>query len=196
MKRVTKLSFRALSAAVALLVAVPALAETKIAVVDVAQLLDKSPQSKSVQEKLKGEFAPRQRDLVAQEQAFNAKQEKFSKDAATMTDDQRARADKELRDNKRDLQQKAAEFNDDFTARQNEEMARLQRTLGEEVRTYAKAQNFDLVLVQGVIYASPSLDITPAILSALQARAAKPAAPPAAGPAAAPADSAAKPATK
>ncbi len=48
---------------------------------------------------------------------------------------------------------------------------RLQKTLIEEVRVYAKAQNFDLVVADGVIYSTPSLDITPAILTALQSHA-------------------------
>jgi hypothetical protein len=47
-------------------------------------------------------------------------------------------------------------------------MSRLQRTLIEEVRTYAKAQGFDLVIADGVIYSTATLDITPAILTALQ----------------------------
>jgi Skp family chaperone for outer membrane proteins len=50
-------------------------------------------------------------------------------------------------------------------------MSRLQKTLIEEVRVYAKAQNFDLVIADGVIYSTPTLDITPAILSALQSHA-------------------------
>jgi len=56
----------------------------------------------------------------------------------------------------------------------------------QEVRTYAKAQGFDVVLsTEGVVYAAPAYDVTPAILTALQARnAAAPAtAPPAAKPA-------------
>ena len=69
---------------------------------------------------------------------------------------------------------------DDFNARRNEEMTRLQRSLLEEVNAYGKAQGYDLVLAEGVIYATNSLDITPAILTALQSRkgggAAKPAA--------------------
>jgi hypothetical protein len=36
---------------------------------------------------------------------------------------------------------------------------------------YAKAQNFDLVIADGVIYSTPTLDITPAILTALQSHA-------------------------
>ncbi len=50
-------------------------------------------------------------------------------------------------------------------------MSRLQRTLVEEVQTYAKAQNFDLVLAgDTALYVNTNLDITPAILTALQAR--------------------------
>jgi len=56
-------------------------------------------------------------------------------------------------------------------------LSRLQRTLGEEVRNYAKANNYDLVLnSEGVVYATPTYDITAAVLAALQAHggAAKP----------------------
>ena len=50
-----------------------------------------------------------------------------------------------------------SEFQDDVTARRNEEMSRLQRTLVEEVRTYAKAQNFDVVLsAEAVLYFDPA----------------------------------------
>ena len=85
-----------------------------------------------------------------------------------MTEDARTRAEKDLRDSYRDLQRKQSEMQDDFNARRNEEMSRLQRALIEEVRVYAKAQNFDLVIADGVIYATQALDITPAILTALQ----------------------------
>ena len=153
--------------------AVPAWAEQKIGVVDPQRLLEESPQGKAASETMRAEFAPRQRTLQAQEQALKAKQEKLQKDGATMTEDQRVRAEKELRDGARDLERARGEFNDDATARRNEEMSRLQRTLGEEVRTYAKAQNYDLILTaETLVYFTPAFDITPAILTALQAHAA------------------------
>jgi len=158
-------------------VALPAWAETKIGVVDPQRLLEESPQGKAASESMRAEFAPRQRTLQAQEQALKAKQEKLQKDAATMTEDQRVRAEKELRDGMRDLERARGEFNDDATARRNEEMSRLQRTLGEEVRTYAKAQNYDLILTaETLVYYTPAFDITPAILTALQAHSTAPAA--------------------
>jgi outer membrane protein len=159
----------------------PAWAELKIGVVDYGKLMQESPQAKTVVEAIRTEFTPRQRDLQNEQQTLKAKEDKLQKDGATMTEDQRGRAEKELRDSYRDLSRKQQEVQDDFNARRNEEMSRLQKILIDEVRVYAKAQNFDLVIADGVIYSTPTLDITPAILSALQSHA------PAAGKTSAPA---------
>ena len=174
-------------ALVAALVAAPAWSvDLKIAVVDYGRLVEESPQAKVALDAIRTEFTPRQRDMQQQEQSLKTKQDKLEKDAATMSEDQRGRAEKDLRDGARDLARRRQEVQDDFNARRNEEMSRLQRTLIEEVRTYAKAQGFDLVIADGVIYSVPTLDITPAILSSLQARAPKAAAGSAAPPAGAP----------
>jgi outer membrane protein len=177
-------------AVLAAFVAAPAFAEVKIAVVDYGRLVEESPQAKVALDAIRTEFTPKQRDVQQQEASLKAKQDKLEKDGATMTPDQRARAEKDLRDGARDLQRRRGEIQDDFNARRNEEMSRLQKTLIEEVRVYAKAQNFDLVIADGVIYSVPALDITPAILATLQSRAPKPAA----GAPAVPGGSAPKPA--
>lgn len=181
-------------AAAGLLAVVPAWADGKIAVVDFQRLGQESPQGKEVFDALRAEFAPRERTLQAQGQALKAKQDKLQKDAATMTDDQRTRAEKDLRDGARDFERARGELQDDETARRNEQLSRLQRMLVEEVRTYAKAQNMDMVVSgEAVLYAAPTYDITPAVLTALQSRAASAPAKPATTPAATPAP---KPQTK
>ena len=159
-------------------------AEPKIGVVEFQRLILESPQGKAAMESMRSEFAPRERTLQAQGQAVKAKEEKLQKDGATMSEEQRARAEKELRDGARDFERARGELQDDETARRNEELSRLQRTIVEEVRTYGKAQGYDLILEQqAVLYNASASDITPAVLSALQAKggsaAAKPAAPPA-----------------
>jgi outer membrane protein len=175
----SKLAVCLIAAGVAL-AALPAWAEPKIGVVDPQRLLEESPQGKAMLDAMRAEFAPRERTLQAQQQALKAKQDKLQKDSATMTDEQRTRAEKDLRDGAREFERARSEFQDDISARRNEEMSRLQKTLGDEVRTYAKTQNFDVVLsTEGVVYAAPAYDVTPAILTALQARnAAAPATPP------------------
>ena len=159
-------------AAAGALVALPAVAaEPKIGVVDFQRLAIESPQGKAVSESMRSEFAPRERTLQAQGQAVKAKEEKLQKDGATMSEEQRARAEKELRDSARDFERAKGEFQDDVNARRNEELSRLQRTIAEEVRTYGKAQGYDLILAnEGVVYNASASDITAAVLQALQAR--------------------------
>jgi outer membrane protein len=91
-----------------------------------------------------------------------------------MSPDQIARAEKELRDGERDLARRQAEAQDELNDRRNEEMGKLQRDLITEVRAYSKAQNYDVVITEGVIYATQAMDITPGLLQALQARPAAP----------------------
>jgi outer membrane protein len=165
------------------LAVLPAQAEIKIGVVNASRLLQESPQAKAVQETLRNEFAPKQRELAAQQAALKAKQEKYEKDAPTMSADQRAKAEKEIRDGNREYSQKATDFQEDANSRQNEELSRLQSAIVAEVKSYALAQKYDLVLTEGVVYATGSLDITAAVLAGLQAHsttapaAPKPAAP-------------------
>jgi outer membrane protein len=170
-----------LSSVAAAMFAVPATAEIKVGVIDYARLLDESPQAKTVSAALRDEFGPRYQQLVSQETALKARGEKLQKDLATMTPDQRSKAEKELRDSARELERKKQEWQDDSNAKRNEEMNKLQRSLIGEVREYAKAQNFDIVIAEGVIYATPTVDITAAVLQTLLARGPKPAAAPATG---------------
>lgn len=162
--------------ALSALAVVPAHAEIRIGVVNYSKLMQESPQYKAVQDALRGEFAGKQRDLTAQQTALKTKQDKLEKDGATMTAEQRTKAEKELRDGNRDYSQKVSDFQEEATARQNEELSRLQSALIAEVQSFALSQKYDLVLADGVIYASPTFDITAAVLASLQARAAAPAA--------------------
>jgi outer membrane protein len=157
-------------AVVAALFAVPAFAQTKIAVVDYRRLFEESPQMKVLRDSVQAEFGPRDKEIQNLTNTLRAKRDKLVKDSATMSPDQRERAEKELRDGARDLENKSAELKEDINARNSKEMSRLNEALVEEVRAYAKAQGFDLVIADGVIYSTPTLDITPAVLSSLQAR--------------------------
>src|SRR5689334_16195133 len=78
--------------------AAPAMAEVKIGVVDYARLFDESPQAKALKDALNAEFGPRVQALVQSEQGLKARSEKFQKDSATMTADQKSKAEKDLRD--------------------------------------------------------------------------------------------------
>jgi outer membrane protein len=151
-------------------------AELKIGVVNFQRLMQESPQAKAALGALQTEFSAKQRELTALQASLKAKEERLAKDGPTMTADQRSKAEKDLRDSSRDYQVKATGYQDDVTARQNEETSRLQAELATFVNNYASLQKFDLVLFDGVIYATPTLDITSNVLASIPNVAAAPAA--------------------
>ena len=103
-----------------------------------------------------------------------------------MAEAERTKTQRDLRDAQLSLERRAKEFQEDVQLRQNEELQRVQKSIYESVRVYAKAQGFDIVLAGGVIYSSDAVDITAQVLANLQSKAAAaPAAP--AAPASAPA---------
>jgi outer membrane protein len=157
----------------------------KIAVVNVPRLLEEAPQAKQAMQAMQDEFAPRQREMAAQQKDLKAKEEKLQRDGAVMAENERRNAEKDLREGQRDLARKQNEYVEDLNVRRNEELGKLQRSLLQEVQAYARTSGFDLVVGDGVLFVNESLDITPQVLSALQARfktsggSVKPATPPA-----------------
>jgi outer membrane protein len=61
-------------------------AEAKIAVVNVPRLLEEAPQAKRAMQALQDEFAPRQREIVAQQKDLKAREEKLQRDGAVMAE--------------------------------------------------------------------------------------------------------------
>jgi outer membrane protein len=147
-----------------------AYAQTKIAVVNVPRLLEEAPQAKTAMQALQDEFAPRQREIVAQQKDLKTKEDKLQRDGAVMAENERRNAEKELREGQRDLQRKQNEYVEDLNLRRNEELGKLQRSLLQEVQTFARSGNYDLVVGDGVLYVNESMDITAQVLGALQAR--------------------------
>ena len=159
-------------------------AEAKIGVVNFQKLLEDAPQTKSAMQALENEFTPRRRELVTMQNDIKTRDEKLQKEGAVMAEADRAKAEKTLRDQQRELSRKGGEYQDDVSTRRNEEIGKVQRYLVQEIQGYANAQGFDLVLGEGVFYAKPSYDITANVLAVLLTKPATlPAAPPSAAPA-------------
>jgi outer membrane protein len=181
----------ALAAVAAAFAASTAQAEIKIGVVNFQRLVEEAPQTKTSMQALKNEFSPRERDIVKMQNDLKASEDKLQREGPVMSEADRTKAEKTLRDGQRELSRKVGEFQDDAGTRRNEELAKVQRFLLQEVQTYASAQGYDLVIGDGVLYAKSAFDITPQLLGVLST---KPASLPSTGPAAAPA-APAKPAT-
>jgi outer membrane protein len=151
------------------LVLAQAAAPLKIGVVSFARLIQESPQAKTVRKAIEDEFAPKQRELAAKQAEMKDRQAKLQKDSQVMGADERRNAESKFRDDARDLDRRVSEFQEDLNVRQNEEMGKLQRDLLKEVQAYAKQKGYDLIVGDGVLYASQSVDLTAQILANVEA---------------------------
>ena len=147
--------------------AASAQANLKIGVINVARLLEQAPQSKVVSDKLQKEFEPRQQTLIAARQKLQQQQETFQRDQAVMSEEERTNLERTIREGQRDLQRNENEYLEDLNARRNEELGKLQREVLQRVQAYASAQKYDLV-VADALYFSSAVDITAAVVAALQ----------------------------
>ncbi len=150
--------------------ALPAAAqEIKIGVVNLPLLMDRAPQTKAAMDALQEEFAPRQREFLAKQKEYEDFAAKVQKDASVMGDTERRNAEKTLRDLQREVTRLQNEFREDLNLRQNEELGILQRSILKEVQDYAQAQGYDLVVGDGVLFASNAVNITEEVLRAVEA---------------------------
>ena len=115
------------------------------------KLLEEAPQTKTAMQALENEFGPRRRELMTMQNDLKASEEKLQKEGAVMSEADRSKAEKTLRDEQREFSRKAGEFQDDASTRKNEELGKVQRYLVQEIQSYANAQGFDLVLGRRVL---------------------------------------------
>jgi outer membrane protein len=142
----------------------------KIGLVDFNRLGQESPQADATLQALQEEFAPRQREIVAMQNAFNEKRDQVQKDLEVMGPEERRNSEQQLRKEERDLARTGQEFQEDFNLRRNEALGKLQRELLREVTAFARNEGYDLVVSSdGVLYASPVIDITEQVLQRLKA---------------------------
>ena len=143
--------------------------ELRIGVVSIPVLMERAPQAKVAMDALQEEFAPRQRMVVAKQAELEELTEKVRRDFEVMGETERRNAEKELRDLKREVTRLQTEFREDLNLRRNEELGKLQRSLLKEVQDYAETTGFDLIVGDGVLYASPTVNITELVLRAMEA---------------------------
>ena len=150
--------------------ALPAVAQDmKIGVVSLPALIERAPQTKIAMDALQEEFAPRQREFLAKQKEFEDLSAKAQKDFAVMGETERRNAEKDLRDLQREVTRLQNEFREDLNLRQNEEYGILQRAILKEVQDFAQQQGYDLIVGDGVLFASNSVNITEEVLRAVEA---------------------------
>ena len=161
------MKYKFLAFAALLLASLNVYADLKVGFVQVDKILQEAPQTIESNKKLEKEFSSRTDKLKADVKSLKERESSFSKDALTMKESERDTKEKSLSQLRVDVQRKERELREDINIRRNEELGGLQEQINKAVTSVAKAEGFDLVLYNGVAYASEKIDITDKILKSL-----------------------------
>ncbi len=140
----------------------------QIAFVNTPQVLEQAPQAEAVRNTLQSEFAPRDTKLVTEQKKIKELEDKLARDGAVMSDDARRKLERDILGQKRENKRSRDEFTEDFNIRRNEELAKMQREIAMSIISLAKEKGYDLILENGVIYASDRVDITEEVIARLK----------------------------
>lgn len=145
----------------------PAMAETKVGVVNTLRLLEEAPQAKSAQSDIETEFAPREKELLSLQKSIRKQEDKLGRDSAVMSEKARTKLERDILSKQREFKRTQDEFRDDLNIRKNEVLSRLQRQIQDAIVSMAKEKKYDVILGQGVVYSNKSVDVTDMVLEKL-----------------------------
>jgi len=140
----------------------------KIGFVNLDRIMRDSTPAKAAQTRLESEFSKREKEIDELAQQVKNASDKLVKDSAgnSLSETDKARRQRELLDQDRELQRKRREFQEDFSQRKNEEVSNLLERANRVVKQIFEQERYDLIL-QDPVFASPRLDITDKVIKAL-----------------------------
>ena len=142
--------------------------EFKVGVVNLDRIFREANSAKAAQTKLEQEFSKREKELTDLAAQLKTQSEKFEREAPTQAESQRTLRQRQLVDQDRTFQTKRREFQEDLSARKNEELQLVIERANKVVKTLAETEKYDLILQESV-YVNPKHDITDKVIKALNA---------------------------
>ena len=140
--------------------------EFRVGFINTDRIFKEANTAKQAQAKLEQEFSKREKDLNDAGATLKAAIEKFEREAPTLSESQRATRQKQIGEQDRDFQRKRREFQEELTARKNEEFQQVLERANRVIKQVAESEKYDLVL-QEAVYINPKLDITDKVLKVI-----------------------------
>jgi outer membrane protein len=140
-------------------------AATRVGVLDMRQIMEKSSQIKQIQKKLQSQFLPDQNKLVEAQNALKNKSVRLRRDNASMKNNEREELEQSIMKDQQELQRMQGEFQQRLTTVQNKELKQFLDYLKGIIEKVASAENLSLVMTKDTVaYVKPNLDITNKVL--------------------------------
>ncbi len=148
-----------------------AAAEMKVAVVDLPTAIQSTTEGKKIKKLLEDEFNKKKKDLEKRYTDINKMQADFDKKSLVLTEDARVKKQQEIDAEKNEFMQLKEKNLQELAKRDRELSQPLIKKLNEVIAEIAKKDGYTVILhknEQNLVWASKEIDITEAVIKALE----------------------------
>lgn len=139
---------------------------SRIGFVNVGYLIDNSPQAEAATERLELEFQPRQREVTETRGLLDSLREEVAE--AEENNEGTTELQRRIAEIERRLVRTEQAFREDLNIQRNIELRNVREKVLQSVADFANAQGFDVILTEGVVFASERIDVTERVLQQLR----------------------------
>lgn len=141
---------------------------TTIGFVDIPFIINNAPQALEAEQRLAVEFAPREEELKAQRANLAELNDRLKAEALELSDIELAQLDREVRNLERRIKRDEQDFREELNIQKNNEFKKVRILVLEAIAKFGKANDYDLIISDGVLYANKRIDVTGDILDRLR----------------------------
>lgn len=141
----------------------------RVAYVDMQRVINESELFRVGRQRLTEEFAARSEALNLEEARLRELERQRDREASTLPAADLAELRTRIDTLERSLQRRRISMNQALNQRSNELLQDIDQRIREEIAAYARSEGLDLVLIEGVGFAHPRLDVTDVVLRRINA---------------------------
>lgn len=140
--------------------------EIKLGFVDIPYLIDEAPQAQAASVRLEREFAPRQEEIKARKRDLDNLRQTLEND--DLDQGERLQIEREFNKSERRVKRDEQDFREELNIQKNEEFKQVRVIVLEAIAAFAKENEYDLIISDGVLFANKRVDVTEEVLEQLQ----------------------------
>ena len=142
--------------------------DLKIGFVNARILLSQSPQVEAATAAMMERFSGKTQELKDLDDELKSLKENYKRNELVMTEDKLKELQAQYFAKANIFKQKEATLAQESKVMRDQEMAVIQKVVNDAITTIAKKENYDLILSEGVVFASDKPDITTTVLDEIK----------------------------
>jgi len=143
-------------------------ADLKVGYVSVARIFSASPQKAAAEKTIQKEFAAREEKMKGLQSEAQALHEKYNREAITMSEKELQDLQEKMLTVERKLKWEQSIFQDDLKIRRQQILADVEKKIQKAINKIAQDGKFDMIVSDGVVFASKRVDLTDEVLEQLK----------------------------